>query len=153
MPDPQPKAKLVERSQEPRWIPKCLILSEQVNISVWVPSDKDSWKDEERKNNKKQIKKMNTETLRAFWKLTGWLIQLNSILFISIMPFTIKLSLGTLQRQKPRAETPREAQWPPGKLPFNRKKPRAGPCLQRGTVLLKAGWAKEEKKRETGQRE
>lgn len=54
MPEPHPKAKLVERSQEPRRIPKCFIFSERVNIS-WAPSDKDSWKDEERRKKDRNI--------------------------------------------------------------------------------------------------
>ena len=37
-------------------------------------------------------------------------------------PFNHNSSLGALQRQKPRARTPRKAEWQ-GKTPFNRKKP------------------------------
>ena len=48
---------------------------------------------------------------------------------------------------------------PPGqhrgreKLPTNREKPRAGPGSQRGTFLLRVGRLKDEKERETVQRE
>ena len=49
-------------------------------------------------------------------KLFYHLIQFNSVLFVWRL-FTIKLSLGASQRQKPRARTPRSAQWR-GKTPF-----------------------------------
>ena len=73
-------------------------------------------------------------------------IQFNSILFV-------KHNKKMLYRgRNPEPE-------PPGKhsgkekLPFNRKKPWAGPGLQGRAFLLRVSWVKEEKKRKSGQRE
>ena len=62
--------------------------------------------------------------------------------------FPIQLSLGA------RNPEPRPSGKHSGKeqLPFNRKKPWAGPGLQGRTILLRIGWVKEEKERDRTER-
>ena len=65
--------------------------------------------------------------------------------FFYIAPFTIKLSLGPLQRQKPKAWTPGK-QSGKEKFPFNRKKPWAYRHFREGTGALSRFFSNKKKK-------
>ena len=73
-----------------------------------------------------------------FLSLVLVIIRFNSVLFVRRL-FTLQLSLGALQSQTPEPEAPGR----------HRKKPRAGPCSQGGTLLLRVGRVQDEKERES----
>ena len=79
--------------------------------------------------------------------------QLHSNPFILYSAFYNKIVSRCFTESDTQSRNPQVSTGGKEKLPFNRKKPWAGPDLQGGTFLLRVCRVKEEKERETGQRE
>ena len=72
--------------------------------------------------------------------------------FICMAPFTTKLSLGCFTMAETQSQNPQVSTVAGKTLPFNRKKPRAGPGSQGGTFLLRVGRVKDENERDRTER-